>query len=246
MPEIRELIREGKGKRVYATDNPDEAVVYFKDEAMAYHGLKRGRIVGKGEVNNAVCRYIFTLLSRHGIENHFIRQLDSRQSLIRRVEILPFSVTVRNRVAGSLADRLGQRVGLSLHPPVIEFTMKDTDAEDPLINETHMIALGMATHHEVMEIQRISLKVNEILVAFFQEINVALVDFKLEFGRWHGKLLLADEISPDSARLWEASTHEPLGIDRFRRDMDQVEQAYQELLHRMMGLEETCADTSPS
>lgn len=243
MPEIRELIREGKGKRVYATENPEEAVVYFKDEALAFHGLKRGRIVGKGEVNNAVCRHIFTLLAKHGIENHFIRQLDPRQSLIRRMDILPFSVTVRNRIAGRLATRLGKKVGTVLDPPVIEFTMKDTEAEDPLINESHIIAMGMATHPEVREIEETAARVNEILTAYLKEINVELIDMKLEFGRWHGKLILADEISPDSARFWDASTHEPLGIDRFRRDMGGVEQAYQELLHRMMGMEEPCADS---
>jgi len=246
MPKIRELIREGKGKRVYATENPEEAVVYFKDEAMAYRGLKRGRIVGKGEVNNAVCNYIFSFLANRGIENHFIRRLDPRQSLIRRVDILPFSVTVRNRIAGSLAERLGKKIGTKLVSPVIEFTMKDVETEDPLINETHMIALGMATHAEVAEISKMALRVNQLLKDLFSEIDIDLVDIKLEFGRWKGRVILADEISPDSARFWDASTMEPLGIDRFRRDMDNVEQAYQELLHRMMGMEETCAESSHS
>ena len=237
MPEIREIIREGKGKKIYATDDPDQAIVYFKDEAMAFHGLKRGRIVGKGEVNNQVCEHLFSLLAEKGIKSHFIQRIDARHSLIRRCEMLPFSVKIRNRVAGQLAARTGLPVGLKLDSPVVEYVMRDTDMDvDPMINHTHIYAMKAATREEMDEIDRICLKVNDILTAYLKEINIELIDFKLEFGRFHGEILVADEITPDTARFWDSSTHEPLDKDRFRRDMDNVAEAYQEVLHRMMGV----------
>lgn len=232
------LLAEGKGKRVYATDNPAEAIVYFKDEAMAFHGLKRGRILGKGEINNAICKHIFELLRGDGVENHFIRQLDARQSLVRRVEIIPVAVKVRNIVAGSLARRIGYPVGTHLANTVLEFVLKDEELENPLVNFSHITAMGLATRQELEEMSRIALKVNEILANYMKEINIELIDFKLEFGRADGKLLVADEISPDTSRFWDSSTHEPLDIDRFRRDLGNVVQGYQEVLHRMMGMEE--------
>ena len=236
MPEIRELLREGKGKRVYATDDPDLAVVYYKDEAMAFHGLKRGRILGKGEVNNAVCKHLFTLLKENGIENHFVRQLDARQSLVLRCEMMVFAVKVRNRVAGGMHVRTGLPVGMELDPPVVEFVLKESDLDtDPLVNHTHLLAMKAATRPEIDEIRRLSLRINEVLAAYMSEINIELIDFKLEFGRYKGKILLADEISPDTARFWDSRTHEPLDIDRFRRDLGDVAEAYQEVLHRMMG-----------
>ncbi len=236
MPEIKELIREGKGKKVYATDDPDLAVVYYKDEAMAFHGLKRGRILGKGEVNNAVCQHLFTLLKENGVENHFVRQLDARQSLVLRCEMLPFAVKVRNRVAGGMHERTGLPVGMKLESPVLEFVLKDTDMDvDPLVNHTHLLAMKAATMEEIEEIWRLSKKINEVISAYMSAINIELIDFKLEFGRFKGKILLADEISPDVARFWDSRTHEPLDIDRFRRDMGNVAEAYQEVLHRMMG-----------
>ena len=237
MPEIREIIREGKGKKIYATDDPDLAIVYFKDEAMAFHGLKRGRIVGKGEVNNQVCEHLFSLLAENGIESHFIERIDARHSLIRRCEMLPFCVKIRNRVAGQLATRTGLTVGLKLDQPVVEYVLRDVDMDyDPMINRTHIYAMKAATPEEMDQIDRICLKVNEILTAYLKEINIELIDFKLSFGRWHGKILVADEITPDTARFWDSSTHEPLDKDRFRRDMDNVAEAYQEVLHRMMGV----------
>ncbi|MCR5297272.1 MAG: phosphoribosylaminoimidazolesuccinocarboxamide synthase [Clostridiales bacterium] len=237
MPEIREIIREGKGKKIYATDDPDLAIVYFKDEAMAFHGLKRGRIVGKGEVNNQVCEHLFSLLAENGIESHFIERIDARHSLIRRCEMLPFCVKIRNRVAGQLATRTGLTVGLKLDQPVVEYVLRDVDMDyDPMINHTHIYAMKAATPEEMDQIDRICLKVNEILTAYLKEINIELIDFKLSFGRWHGKILVADEITPDTARFWDSSTHEPLDKDRFRRDMDNVAEAYQEVLHRMMGV----------
>ena len=236
MPEIRELIREGKGKRVYATDDPDLAVVYYKDEAMAFHGLKRGRILGKGEINNAICKHLFTLLAEQGVENHFVRQLDARQSLVLRCEMMCFAVKVRNRVAGGMHTRTGLPVGMKLEQPVIEFVLKESEMEsDPLVNHTHLLAMKAATMEEIEEIRRLSRKTNDILSAYMSEINIELIDFEIEFGRYKGKILLADEISPDTARFWDSSTHEPLDIDRFRRDLGDVKEAYQEVLHRMMG-----------
>lgn len=238
MVEMGNLLTEGKGKRVYATNEPDKAIVYFKDEAMAFHGLKRGRILGKGEVNNAVSRQFFQLLTKNGIENHYLEQLDSRQSLVRRVDIIPVAVKVRNRAAGSLAKRCGFPVGEKMNPTVVEFCLKDDYLDNPLVNSTHIQALKLATAEELREINATALRVNDILTEYMKEINIEVIDFKLEFGRFEGRILVADEISPDTARFWDARTHEPLDIDRFRRDLGNVEQAYQELLHRMMGLDE--------
>ena len=236
MPEIRELIREGKGKRVYATEDPDLAVVYYKDEAIAYHGLKRGRILGKGEINNAICEHLFTLLREQGIENHFVRKLDARQSLVLRCEMMAFAVKIRNRVAGSLHLRTGLPVGMKLEQPVIEFVLKESEMDsDPLVNHTHLLAMKAATMEEIEEVRRLSKRINEVLSAYMSEIDIELIDFKIEFGRYKGKILLADELSPDTARFWDSRTHEPLDIDRFKRDLGDVKEAYQEVLHRMMG-----------
>ncbi len=237
MPEIGMILREGKGKKIYATDDPDKAIVFFKDEAMAFHGLKRGRILGKGEVNNSVCEHLFHLLKENGIENHYLERIDARHSLIKRCEMIPLSVKIRNRSAGQLAERTGIPVGTKLDPTVVEFELRNTGLDaDPLVNNTHIYAMKLATPEEMAEINRVALKVNEILSAYLKDINIELIDFKLEFGRYHGQILVADEITPDTARFWDAGTHEPLDIDRFRRDMDNVAEAYQEVLHRMMGV----------
>ena len=237
MPEIGMILREGKGKKVYATNDPDKAVVYFKDEAMAFHGLKRGRILGKGEVNNAVCEHLFSLLQENGIETHFIEKIDARHSLVKRCEMLPFFVKIRNRAAGQLAVRTGIPVGQKLDPVVVEYVIRDTDADvDPMINHTHIYAMKAATPEEMAQIDSTCLKVNELLMNYLKEINIELIDFKLEFGRYHGRIIVADEITPDTARFWDTNTHEPLDKDRFRRDMDNVAEAYQEVLHRMMGV----------
>ena len=235
MVEIGKLLTEGKGKRVYETNDPDTAVVYFKDEALAFHGLKRGRILGKGEVNNAVCAHLYTMLQEHGIRTHFIRTLDARQSLVHRCEIIPIAVKVRNRVAGSLAKRIGLATGTKLDSPIVEFELRDEYLDNPLINGTHAAALHLATQQEMRFIVDTALEINRIISEYMAEIAVELVDFKVEFGRWDGQIILADEISPDTARFWDANTHEPMDIDRFRRDLGNVEQAYQDLLHRMMG-----------
>ncbi|MCE5342711.1 MAG: phosphoribosylaminoimidazolesuccinocarboxamide synthase [Eubacteriales bacterium] len=235
MTNIGQTIIEGKGKRVYATENPDEAVVYYKDEAMAFHGLKRGRIIGKGEINNRICEYLFTLLQQQGVPNHFIRRIDDRSSLVKRVAIFPVVVKVRNIVAGSLARRTGYPEGTRLKNTVIEYCLKDTELDDPLVNQTHITAMDLATADEICRMEQISLRVNEILTGVLADINIELIDCKLEYGRFHGEVLLADEISPDTCRFWDASTHEPLDIDRFRHDMGDVEDAYREVLHRLTG-----------
>ena len=235
MIEIGKLLTEGKGKRVYETGNPKEAVVYFKDEALAFHGLKRGRILGKGEVNNAICAHLFEYLHQHDVETHFIKQLDARQSLVRRCEIIPIAVKIRNRVAGSLAQRIGFATGTKLDSPVVEFELRDEYLDNPIINGTHAVAMHLATAKELRYMVDVALKINTVLMDHMADIGVELVDFKVEFGRSGGKIILADEISPDTARFWDAKTHEPMDIDRFRRDLGNVEQAYQDLLHRMMG-----------
>ena len=237
MPEIGAVLREGKGKKIYATDNPDEAIVFFKDEAMSFHGLKRGRILGKGEVNNQICETLFNLLAEHGIESHFIRRIDARHSLIKRCEMFPFSVRIRNVVAGQLSLRTGLPIGMKLEQPVVEYIMRDTDMDlDPVINHTHIYAMKAATPEDMKQIDETSLKVNTILKEYLGSINIELIDFKLQFGRFHGKIIVADEITPDTSRFWDSSTHEPLDKDRFRRDMDNVAEAYQEVLHRMIGV----------
>jgi len=218
---ITKVIAEGKGKRIYATDNPDEAVVYYKDEAIAFRGLKIGRIIGKGEINNLLCEYIFTLLQQKGVPNHFLHRINDRSMLVLR--------------AGSLAQRIGYPEGTRLKNTVFEYCLKDRTLDDPLVNATHITAMGLATAQELRTMEEIATKVNRILTEILSDINIELIDFKLEFGRFHGDVLLSDEISPDTCRFWDASTHEPLDIDRFRRDLGDVEGAYREVLHRMTG-----------
>ncbi|MBR5547574.1 MAG: phosphoribosylaminoimidazolesuccinocarboxamide synthase [Clostridia bacterium] len=235
MSEITNLIAEGRAKRLYATENEDEAVVYYRDETVAFHGLKRGRIIGKGEINNLICEYMFTLLTEKGVPNHFIRRVDNRCSLVKRVEIIPFTVTVRNIAAGSLARRIGLPDGTRLRNPVIEFNLKNEELEDSLLNVTHITALNLATTAEVRQIEMMSRRVNEILSECMSGIGIELIDFKVEFGRYKGEILLADEVSPDTCRFWDANTHEPLDLDRFRHDLGDVEEAYREVLHRLTG-----------
>ena len=234
MSETGMLLTEGKGKRVYATDDPETAIVYFKDEAMAFHGLKRGRIFGKGEVNNAVCGHIYQLLEKNGVKTHVLRRLDGRQSLVKRVEIIPVCVKVRNRVAGGLAQRINLPTGMRLNPTVIEFCLKNDELDDPLVNFTHIRALGLATAEELDFISETAARVNAILTDFLAEIGIELIDFKLEFGRLSdGTIVLADEISPDTCRFWDKDTGEKLDKDRFRRDLGNVEDAYHEMMKRL-------------
>ena len=235
MSNITSMIYEGRGKRLYATENPEEAVVYYRDETFAFHGLKRGRIIGKGEINNLICEYMFTLLTEKGVPNHFIRRIDNRCSLVKRVEIIPFTVTVRNIAAGSLSKRIGCPDGTRLRNVVIEYNLKDPEQEYPMVNLTHITALDLATPDEVAEMERLSRRVNDIVKECMKEINIELIDFKLEFGRCNGQILLADEVSPDTCRFWDASTHEPMDLDRFRHDLGDVAEAYQDILHRLTG-----------
>ena len=235
MSDITNLIAEGQAKRLYATENADEAVVYYRDETVAFHGLKRGRIIGKGEINNLICEYMFTLLTEKGVPNHFIKRIDNRCSLIKRVEIIPFTVTVRNIAAGSLARRIGLPDGTKLRNPVIEFNLKNDELEDSLLNVTHITALDLATVAEVKQIELMSRRVNEILSECMSGIGIELIDFKVEFGRYKGEILLADEVSPDNCRFWDAKTHEPMDLDRFRHDLGDVAEAYRTILHRLTG-----------
>ncbi|MBS3886291.1 MAG: phosphoribosylaminoimidazolesuccinocarboxamide synthase [Dethiobacter sp.] len=233
--EKQELLYEGKAKRVYATADPDLVIVEYKDDATAFNGLKKGQINNKGVLNNRIAGYFFELLAAKGIASHYIRQLSAREMLVKKLQILKVEVVVRNLAAGSLAKRLGLEEGTSLRRPVLELYYKDDELQDPMINEYHLYALEIATEEQVRELTATSLKINEILIAVLQERQLVLVDFKLEFGLFHGSLLLGDEISPDTCRFWDAGTREKLDKDRFRRDLGGVEEAYEEILRRLTG-----------
>ncbi|MBT9166964.1 MAG: Phosphoribosylaminoimidazole-succinocarboxamide synthase [Syntrophomonadaceae bacterium] len=233
--EKQQLLYEGKTKRVYATADPDLVIVDYKDDATAFNGLKKGQIQNKGVLNNKIASYFFELLAAKGIVSHYVRRLSEREMLVKKLEILKVEVVVRNIAAGSLAKRLGLEEGTSLRRPVLELYYKDDELQDPMINEYHLYALGIATEEQVRELAAAALKINEILTASLQELQLLLVDFKLEFGLFHGSLLLGDEISPDTCRFWDAGTREKLDKDRFRRDLGGVEEAYEEILRRLTG-----------
>ncbi|MDQ0191162.1 phosphoribosylaminoimidazolesuccinocarboxamide synthase [Alicyclobacillus cycloheptanicus] len=225
---------EGKAKKVYATDSPDYYIVEYKDDATAFNGEKRGTIAGKGVINNQMSNRLFALLKDHGVENHFVEQLSERETLVRAVRIVPVEVVVRNLTAGSMAKRLGLEEGLELSRPIVEFYYKQDDLGDPLVTPDHVEVLGWATAAEIAQMQSMALCVNEVLGAYLRARGVLLVDFKLEFGRLKdGTLILADEISPDTCRFWDATTREKLDKDRFRRDLGGVEDAYQEMMRRV-------------
>lgn len=231
-----EQLYEGKAKKVYATDNEDLVIVSYKDDATALDGLKKGTIVGKGVVNNKMSDFLFGLLEQNGIPTHFVEELNDREALVKKVSIVPLEVIVRNISAGSFAKRYGVEEGIVFEEPTIEFSYKNDDLHDPLINSYHALALGLATKEEIETIKRMAFRVNEILKAYFLSLNVRLVDFKLEFGRLaDGSIVLADEISPDTCRFWDATTNEKLDKDRFRRDMGGVEDAYREMMKRVFG-----------
>jgi phosphoribosylaminoimidazole-succinocarboxamide synthase len=231
--EKREQLYEGKAKKVFATDDPDRCIVDYKDDATAFNGQKKGTITGKGVVNNKMSNYLFKLLESKGIPTHFEKQLSDRATLVKKVQIVPLEVIVRNKAAGSLAKRLGMKEGSELRCPVLEFCYKSDELGDPMVNETHILAAGFATKEEIDEISKMAMKINKILIDFFLSVNIELIDFKLEFGRYHGTIILADEISPDTCRLWDVRTHEKLDKDRFRRDLGGVEEAYQEVMKRI-------------
>jgi phosphoribosylaminoimidazole-succinocarboxamide synthase len=226
---------EGKAKILYATDDPDLIIQHFKDDATAFNAQKRGTIRQKGIVNNRISEVLFRLLEKEGVPTHLVRRLDDRDMLVRRLQIIPIEVIVRNVVAGSMAKRLGLEEGLQLPRPVLEHCYKSDSLGDPMINASHILSLGWATEAELEEIESLSLRVNGILKSFFDQRNLILVDFKLEFGRHHGKIYLGDEICPDTCRLWEKGSLEKLDKDRFRRDLGKVEDAYQEVCRRVCG-----------
>lgn len=233
-----ELLYEGKAKKVFKTDRPDVYLVQYKDDATAGNGAKRGTIRGKGAVNNQVTNHLMKFLEGKGIPTHLVEELSETETLVKKVQIVPLEVIVRNVAAGSLAKRLGMEEGTKLNCTVLEYCYKDDALGDPLVNDYHIAALGAATPEELRQIADYSMKINQELGEYLKTAGIELIDFKLEFGRYHGKLLVADEISPDTSRFWDSATHEPLDIDRFRRDLGNVEQAYQEVLHRMMGMDE--------
>ena len=229
---------EGKAKRVYETEDPNLLIVSYKDDATAFNGLKKGTIAGKGAINNQMSNRLMMRLAKAGVPNHFVEELNERDTLVRRVQIVPLEVIVRNIAAGSFSKRYGVDEGVVFDEPTVEYSYKNDALGDPLLNTSHALALGVATKEEIETIRRYALKVNEFLKAFWLECGVILVDFKLEFGRTaEGEIILADEISPDTCRLWDAKTHEKLDKDRFRRDLGGVEDAYQEIMKRLMAHE---------
>ena len=227
---------EGKAKKVFATSDPDLVIVFYKDDATALDGLKKGTITGKGVINNKMSNYLCRLLEKHGVPTHFVKELNDRETVVKKVSIVPLEVIIRNISAGSFAKRYGVDEGIVFAEPTIEFSYKNDDLHDPLINSYHALALGLATKKEIDEIKAMAFKVNDILKEYFLSLNVKLVDFKLEFGRLNdGTIVLADEISPDTCRFWDADTNEKLDKDRFRRDMGGVEDAYNEMMKRVFG-----------
>ena len=230
-----EQIYEGKAKKVYATDDPELVIVDYKDDATALDGLKKGTIAGKGVINNQMTNRLMDKMEKAGIPTHFVKELSQRETLVKKVSIVPLEVIVRNISAGHFASRYGVEEGIVFDQPTIEFSYKNDDLHDPLLNEYHAIALKLATREEIDLIKKYAFGVNEVLKAFWAECGVTLVDFKLEFGKTaDGRLVLADEISPDTCRLWDSKTHEKLDKDRFRRDMGGVEDAYAEIMKRLL------------
>ncbi len=228
-----EMIYEGKAKKLFTTEGKDVLIQEFKDDATAFNAQKKGTITGKGVVNNKISAIIFKYLQKHGIPTHFIKQLDERDMLIRTLEIIPIEVTIRNIVAGGMAKMLGLEEGIVLDEPVLEYHYKNDALNDPLINEYHIRALKLATFKDLDEVKKLSFKINDLLKEFFSKRGLDLVDFKLEFGKYKSKIFLGDEISPDTCRLWEEKTGKKLDKDRFRRDLGEIEEAYQEVLKRV-------------
>ena len=229
-----EQIYEGKAKKVFATDDPNLCIVDYKDDATAFNGQKKGTIVGKGVVNNRMSNFMFQLLEKHGVKTHFVEELSDRETLVKKVSIVPLEVIIRNLSAGSFAKRYGVEEGIEFAQPTIEFSYKNDDLGDPLINDYHALALGLATQEEIDTIKAMAFKVNEVMKEYFKKLDVILVDFKLEFGKTaDGEIVLADEISPDTCGFWDVHTHEKLDKDRFRRDLGGVEEAYAEMMKRI-------------
>ena len=224
---------EGKAKKVYMTDDPDVLIVDYKDDATAFNGEKKGTIVGKGAINNRMANYLFRQLEKEGIPTHLIEELSDRETAVKKVSIVPLEVIVRNVAAGSFSKRLGVAEGTEFTEPTIEFSYKNDELGDPLINDYFARALNLASWEEIETIKKYAFKINEVLKEFFLAAELRLIDFKIEFGRYHGTIILADEISPDTCRLWDVHTNEKLDKDRFRRDLGNVEEAYQEVMKRI-------------
>ena len=236
MIEKREQLYEGKAKKVFATNDPDLVIVSYKDDATAFNGVKRGTIVGKGVVNNRMSNYLMEKLEKEGIPTHYVQELSERETLVKKVKIVPLEVIVRNIAAGSLAKRLGLEEGVVMKKTVLEYCYKCDELNDPMVNDYHILAMEYCTKEELDKIASMSFKINDFLKKYFASINIDLVDFKLEFGKTKdGEIILADEISPDTCRFWDATTHEKLDKDRFRRDMGGVEDAYKEMMKRVLG-----------
>lgn len=232
----KELLYEGKAKKVWSTEDENLCIVDYKDDATAFNGLKKGTIQGKGAINNRVSNFMMRLLEQEGVPSHYVEELSDRETLVKKVSIVPLEVIIRNISAGSFAKNYGVEEGIVFDEPTIEFSYKNDDLGDPLINAYHAVALKLASKEEIETIKRYAFKTNEVMKAFFKKLNVDLVDFKLEFGKTQdGTIVLADEISPDTCRFWDSTTHEKLDKDRFRRDLGGVEGAYEEMLKRIMG-----------
>ena len=231
--EIGKQLYEGKAKKLFATDDPKVVLVDYKDDATAFNGLKKGQIAGKGVINNRMSNMMFRMLEKKGIETHYIEEVDDRRTLVKKVEIVPLEVIVRNVAAGSFSKRYGVPEGTPLKCTGFEFSYKNDDLGDPMINDFYALALGLATKEEIETIRAMAFKVNDVLKEYFAHLGIDLIDFKLEFGRYDGRIVLADEISPDTCRFWDHATGEKLDKDRFRRDMGGVEDAYKEMMRRI-------------
>ena len=231
-----EQIYEGKAKKVFRTDDTERFIVEYKDDATAFNGQKKGTILGKGSINNRMTNLLMQMLEKHGVPTHFVEELNDRETVVKKVEIVPLEVIIRNISAGHFASNYGVEEGIVFEHPTIEFSYKNDDLGDPLINSYHALALKLATKEEIDTIIRLAFKVDEVLQEFFLTVGIKLVDFKLEFGRTSdGTIILADEISPDTCRLWDKDTNEKLDKDRFRRDLGNVEDAYQEVMGRLLA-----------
>lgn len=228
-----EILYEGKAKKVYSTDVENVLIVDYKDDATAFNGLKKGTIVGKGVVNNKMTNYLFSLLEKEGIPTHLVEELSDRETAVKKVEIVPLEVIIRNVAAGSFSKKLGIEEGTKLLAPTLEFSYKNDELGDPFINDYYALGLGLATREEIDRITELVFKVNSFLCKYFEEIGIQLIDFKVEFGRYKGEIILADEISPDTCRLWDLKTNDKLDKDRFRRDLGNVEDAYKEVFKRL-------------
>lgn len=228
-----EMLYEGKAKKVFSTEDDDKVIIYYKDDATAFNGEKKGQIEDKGVLNNSITSMIFELLEKKGVPTHFIEKLNDRDQLCRKVSIIPLEVIVRNVAAGSMSKRLGIKEGTKLNTTVFELSYKNDALQDPLVNDYHAIAMGLATPDDLKKIYNLASQVNDILQELFAKVNIRLIDFKLEFGKFNETIVLADEISPDTCRFWDMNTNEKLDKDRFRRDLGNVKEAYIEILKRL-------------